>query len=127
MGGYNQSGEEIADSFERWFTEQSIEGNIHAAAMAEAYNLLSEKYGWEDRLQEESAGISQTKPENDAKDGEDEYGDAIAVSLFVGMIGVLEAENGKKITDVDKINHIIPLMNEACKIYKSMEDVDEKS
>jgi len=109
MGTYNQSGEEIVDNLEQWLIEQSGEGDIQAEAIAEAYNMLSKKQGWEDRLQ--------------AEDKENEYGDAIAVSLFAGMIGVLSDEVGKKITDVDKINRIIPLMNEACRIYKSMEDV----
>ena len=51
MGTYIQSGEEIVEKFEKFLEDASSgEGDIPASTVAEAWNMVAKKQGWDDRL-----------------------------------------------------------------------------
>ena len=49
MGTYENSAMDIIDGFEDFLRNQ--EGDVSAKAIAGAWNLLAERWGWEDRLE----------------------------------------------------------------------------
>jgi len=51
MGTYNLGCDNIIDSFENWLRKTSSgEGDIGADVIAQAWNKLAKKYGWNDKL-----------------------------------------------------------------------------
>jgi len=48
MGTYGISADELVDPLENFLRDQ--EGDVSAKSLAEAWNMLAEKYKWDDKL-----------------------------------------------------------------------------